>query len=351
MPNPIISRLRHERTPLIDQNTVTFVWRGRNAPELIGDFTGWGDGNAVTLEKSSRGLWTYQLTLPWNAYIEYGFLQGEESISDPFNPRRTPNGEGGYNNFFSMPDYKPTELIKNDRRVAHGKIRQYKIPVDYLLVGNERIVHLYQPPVDEQVPLVVVWDGQEYLKRARLNYIVDNLIAQHRMRPIALALVSNGGELSRTSEYACNDATLAFLMTEVLPLAESKLNIIDIKAHSGEFGVMGASMGGLMAMYTGARLPHIFGKVFSQSGAFTLSGLDTVVFDLLDRGVMHPLKIWMDVGIYDLPGLLESNRRMQDVILERGHLLTFQEYNAGHNYPAWRDEIWRGLETLFAVSD
>jgi enterochelin esterase family protein len=72
-----------------------------------------------------------------------------------------------------------------------------------------------------------------------------------------------------------------------------------------------------------------------------------VVLDLLEHGEMRPLKIWMDVGIYDIPGLLESNRRMLNILNQRGYQATYREYNAGHNYPAWRDDIWRGLETLF----
>ena len=37
-------------------------------------------------------------------------------------------------------------------------------------------------------------------------------------------------------------------------------------------------------------------------------------------------------------------------MIERGYLLAYHEYNAGHNYPAWRDDIWRGLEALYGVN-
>jgi enterochelin esterase-like enzyme len=343
----VINRLKTEKTPLIDENIATFVWRGRNAPYLVGDFTGWDDGNPVRLVKTGPGVWTYRLTLPTDAYIEYGFLKGEESLSDPENPRQTPNGVGGLNNYFYMPDYKPTDLAKKNHQIPHGIITVHSISTEYFISGKHRTIYLYQPPGTEQVPLVVVWDGQEYFHRVRLCNIVDNLIYQGRIRPIALAFVSNGGQKSRTGEYACNEATLAFLMTEVLPLATKELSLLDITTFPGEFGVLGASMGGLMALYTGIRMPHVFGKVLSQSGAFSWAGFDMVVFDLLDHGEMRPLKIWMDVGMFDLPGLLESNQRMQTILLQRGYPLAYREYNAGHNYPSWRDGIWRGLEVLY----
>ncbi len=345
----ILDRLKTEKTPLIDENIAKFVWRGRSAPYLVGDFTGWDDGNPVRLVKSGSGIWSYQLTLPTDAYIEYAFIKGKESLMDPLNPRQTSNGVGGYNNYFQMPGYKPTDLARKNRQIRQGTITQHIIPTEYFISGNHRVIYLYHPPVTEQVPLVVVWDGQDYLHRVRLNNIVDNLIVQGRIRPIAIAFVSNGGQKSRTGEYACNEATLTFLMTEVLPLATKELNLVDIDAFPGEFCVLGASMGGLMALYTGTRIPHVFGKVLSQSGAFTWAGFDMVVFDLLEHGEMRPLKIWMDVGIYDLPGLLASNQRMQNILTRLGYPLTYHEYHAGHNYPAWRDDIWRGLEELYGT--
>jgi enterochelin esterase-like enzyme len=349
MSKSILKRLKKEQSPLIDGDIVTFVWQGEHAPLLVGDFTGWEAGNPIVMKKADPGLWTYRLTLPSDAYIEYAFFSDERNLNDPNNPRVSPNGMGGTNNYFSMPDYKPTTLAKKHRNIAHSTITRYDISTDYLITGRNRTIHLYQPPVKEPVPLMVVWDGQDYLHRAHLNEIVDNLIAQERIQPLALALVNNGGSKSRHLEYSCNDATLGFLMTEVLPLASKQVNLIDINAHPGVYGVAGASMGGLMALYTGTRIPQVFGNVLSQSGAFSWSGIDMVVFDLLEHGERRPLKIWMDVGIYDIPGLLESNRRMNNLLIQRGYQAKYREYHAGHNYPAWRDDIWRGLETLFGI--
>ncbi len=45
--------------------------------------------------------------------------------------------------------------------------------------------------------------------------------------------------------------------------------------------------------------------------------------------------------------LLEGNRRMLPVLKEAGHRVRYREYSGGHNYPAWRDDLWHGLEWLF----
>ena len=347
MADSIIKHHKSESTPIIKNNTATFVWKGRKPPVLIGDFTGWDTENPAIMVKNGPGEWTYQLTLLPDAYIEYGFLKGGESIPDPLNPRQTSNGFGGYNNFFFMPEYKPTTLDRKKRNVPHGRITSHKVLTGYSIPGASRMVHLYHPPVTEAIPLVVVWDGQDYLNRIHLNYIVDNLISKGRIQPLALAFVENGGQEIRTVEYACSEATLVFLMTEVMPLARKELNLIDINAYPGAFGVLGSSLGGLMALYTGSRIPQVFGNVLSQSGAFSWGSLDMVVFDLLQQGERRPLKIWMDVGIYDLAGLLESNQRMQNMLHKRGYQSWYREYHAGHDHPAWRDDIWRGLEILY----
>src|SRR4030042_3542890 len=104
MPKSILKRLKKEQTPLIDESFATFVWLGESAPSLVGDFTGWDAGDPAVMDKSETGVWTYKLSLPPDAYIEYGFLLAEESLTDPNNSRRTPNGMGGTNNYFSMPD-------------------------------------------------------------------------------------------------------------------------------------------------------------------------------------------------------------------------------------------------------
>jgi enterochelin esterase family protein len=110
-------------------------------------------------------------------------------------------------------------------------------------------------------------------------------------------------------------------------------------------------MGGLMALYTGLRLPHIFGYVLGQSGAFTLGEYDTIVYDLLTIPGKKLPRLWLDVGLYDFRDLLATNRRMHSLLSQRGIPLGYREYPAGHNFPAWRDDLWRGLEWLFGSRD
>ena len=348
MTQMIKERALNHGTPLVDGEAATFVWLGEHAPDLIGDFTDWDNGKPAALTQAEPGVWTFRLVLPSDAYIEYVFYDQGSRVSDPNNTYLTYNGMGKYNHYFYMPAGNPTPLVRQPRNVPRGTLKKIELRSNFYFAGGRRAVHLYQPEDGDEVPLIVVYDGSDYLRRAKLTKVIDALIANGQITPVAMAFIDNGGS-SRGLEYACSEATIMMIIQEILPLAQTELNLLDINQHPGAYGVLGASMGGLMALYTGLRLPHIFGKVISQSGAFSFGDYDTIVFDLVRWGDMRPIKIWMDVGIFDMPLLLAANRRMKPLLKSRGYPVSYREYPAGHNYPAWRDDIWHGLVSLFVA--
>ncbi|HXQ33070.1 MAG TPA: alpha/beta hydrolase-fold protein, partial [Anaerolineales bacterium] len=191
------------------------------------------------------------------------------------------------------------------------------------------------------------YDGQDYLNRAKLAIIVDNLIAEKRIRPIAMAFLPSVARW-RSMEYACSDATLLWVDQVVLPFARKKLRLLNIENQPGAYGVLGASLGGTMSFYTGLRMPEVFGKVISQSGAFMIESRDFVLVDLVRHGQSRDISVWMDVGKFE--ELLEDNRAMQTLLVQKGYQVMYREFSGAHNYTSWRDDIWRGLEAMFPFS-
>jgi enterochelin esterase family protein len=340
----LIARVQREGAPLFDNGKVTFVWQGKKPARLAGDFTHWHYGQAVDMQPAGPGLWTVSLALPPETYMEYVYILDGERQLDPFNPRKTPNGLGKYNNYFYLPPAAPTPLARLSGGKLHGKVTSQVLDGGMFVAGGRRPVLFYQPPVTHPVPLLVIWDGYDFFRRGRLAVIVDNLIARKRISPIALAMPYNGGT-ARMVEYACSDASVSFLQSAVLPAARSRMNLVD---EEGAFGILGASMGGLMALYTAYRLPKVFGKAISFSGAFVVNQREQVIFELIKHGPIQPIAAWLDVGQFDYVHLVDSNRRIHKLMQERGYPVVYREYPAGHSYPAWRDELWRGLEHFFA---
>ncbi|MFP2929255.1 alpha/beta hydrolase-fold protein [Pyxidicoccus sp. 3LG] len=338
------TRAREQGSPVIDGDTATFIWRGRGPVSLAGDFQDWR-GTPLPFERIAPGLWARSLTLPRDAYVEYALLDSRGGrLEDAFNPRVSDNGFGGFNHCFYMPEGGPPDVLQRPRGAARGRVSRHQVETADMAVGGRRQVVLYAPPVQGPVPLVVVLDGDDYLRRVKLPEVVDSLVARGLMRPVALALVSHGGE-ARSVEYTCSEYTVDLLLRRVLPLARKELSLVDEKREPGAHAVLGSSFGGLMALFAGLRAPEVFGRVLAQSGGFSVDGRDFVVFDLARQTPRRPLDVWMDCGRFEV--LLEGNQRMAPLLAASGHRVEYREYNGGHNYPAWRDDVWRGLAWLF----
>jgi enterochelin esterase-like enzyme len=341
--HPLLAMARTLGNPVIGGDVATFIWQGKTAPRLIDDLHNWEESPQKLLRAGSE-LWSFSIPLPGDAYLEYAFWDPDtgERLSDPLNPRRVWNGINAYNHFFYMPQGRPSSLVQPMKGIARGTVTRHVLSTHELAVGAKRPVYLYAPPVETPVPLVVVYDGSDYLKRAKLNIIVDNLIAEERIRPFAIAFAQNGGP-ARSVEYSCAESTLGLLMEHILPLAKQQLNLEPVE--NGNYGIMGASMGGLMALFTAFRLPQVFRKVLSQSGAFIAPDYQSVVVDLVRFMPPPAVDIWMDVG--RLEWLLDGNRQMYALLKEKNYQAKYREYSGGHNYTAWRDDIWHGLESLY----
>ncbi|WP_223642026.1 alpha/beta hydrolase-fold protein [Corallococcus sp. EGB] len=344
-PRTLEARARQERTPLIDGDTATFVWKGPRPVFLQGDFQDWR-GAPLPLERVGKGLWTRSLALPEDAYVEYALQDAKgRRLRDAFNPRRSDNGFGDFNHCFWMPKGEATALGRRVRGVPKGRVTRHQVETHEWAMGSKRAVALYAPPVRGPVPLMVVLDGDDYLKRVQLPTMVDNLIAAGRMRPVAMAFVSNGGP-ARTLEYTCSEATVGFLEQHVLSLAREHLSLVDERRTPGAHAVLGSSLGGLMALFVAQRLPGVFGRVLSQSGAFSIDGNDLVVFDLARRTGQPPLHVWMDCGRFE--GLQDGNQRLRPILDAAGHRVSYRPYSGGHNYPAWQTSLPAGLEEIFS---
>lgn len=350
-------RVKSEGNPIIEGNKAIFVWLGEDAPHLIGDFNGWGHGfgkprHSAELTESEPGVWTHTIILPDDAYIEYVYTtdlyDDEARLLDPNNPHVIGDGIGHDQNFFTMPAFSETPLATPAQGGLKGTLTKHQLELPPNS-GTMRDVWLYAPPTDDPVPLMVNYDGNDYIDRGKLVEIVDNLIAADDIEPIALAMIANAGEL-RFLEYNTNETTLIVIMQMLLPLASQHLNLVDIQANPGAYGILGASMGGLMALYTGLRLPQIFGHVLSQSGAFETFGLpvQNLAASLVEFGPRQSIKIWQDAGQYEW--LLESNRHVHDLLVAKGYDVTYHEFNGGHNYTSWRNLLPKALKVLYGKS-
>lgn len=348
----ILQRAQSEGTPIIEDGKAIFVWHGESAPELIGDFNNWGHSTTgvAWLERTEPDIWIFELALPETAYIEYVFTNDPDDesqrILDKYNPNQVVNGLGKTNNYFSMPERPHNSLTEFVSGTRQGHVTRHTISHPYLLFDERRTVWLYHPATKDAVPLIVVYDGRDYMRQGEITQMLDNMIHQKLCAPVALAMVDNAKQ-GRFIEYNTSEATLRAVTDLVLPLARGRMNLINVDEHPGAYGILGSSMGGLMALYSGLRQPHLFGKVISQAGAYNLdiTKVDPLIFKLAKDSSTKDIDVWMDVGTYDF--LIDSNREMRDLLISKGYDVHYHEQPTGHNYTAWSDILPQALSTLF----
>lgn len=329
--------------PTINDRQVTFTWQGKNPPRVSGDFNNWDLETGLEFKHLKAQLWQAELELPRNAYMEYAFFADDIRIPDPLNPHTLNNGVGSRNHFFYMPEARPSEYAALHRK--QGQLTEFLLTDAWGLVGGKRKVYFYQPAAPGPMPLLVVLDGVDFLRRGRIVQIVDSLIAAGKMQPVALAMIQNAGPAARFVEYACNDAFTFSMLDRLIPAACDHLPIIDPRQQPGSCGILGASMGGTAAFFSGLRAPHIFGKVLAQSSGFSTPFADFTLVTLVRNLEKQPIKVWMDVGTFDF--LLDDNRRMRQLLTQAGYDFQYSEGCGGHNYTYWRNALPDGLQFLY----
>lgn len=333
------------QNPSINGATVIFHWHGKIPPYVSGDFNQWDELNGLEFKQVKPLVWQAELNLPRNAYMEYAFFRDGNRIPDPLNRRSLSNGVGSRNHYFYMPEATPSRYAQLHRKM--GTLIESQISDSRGLIGGKRKVYFYQPAASGPMPLLVVLDGSDYLRRGRILQIVDSLIAAGKIRPVALAMIENAGS-GRFVEYACNDAFVFIMENRLIPAACEQLPVIDPRKEPGSWGILGASMGGTMAMFSGLRAPHIFSTVLAQSSAFSTPFADFTIIPLI-KSLKPAFNVWMDVGTFDF--LLEDNRRVLPLLRQAGYSVGYSEGCGGHNFTYWRNALPAGLQYLYPPLD
>ncbi|QMV21210.1 enterochelin esterase [Streptomyces sp. SCUT-3] len=374
-----------------DEYAVTFLWRGtpdtravlvvpnkvldprdpaRNLMERVPGTDVWH----LTLRM--RGDWsaTYSLcvdegdgppgptspgpTSPGPAHWQW--LRGR-GRPDPMNrlPRMPPRWGGGELSVVRLPHAPAQEEWEPRPGAPAGTVTEHLVRSEHL--GNERRVWLYTPPGLSRreaqdtapLPLLVLLDGEMWEPALRVSALLDNLVADGRIPPVAAVLPESVDNGLRWRELACDERFAAFLTDELLPWAGESVPITDDPARTV---VAGQSLGGLTAAFAALRAPHRFGNVLSQSGSFwwptgTPDDTDGTGAEWLTARVREgeagdlPVRFDLSAGLQEWV-LLPAHRRLRAALEARGCEVSYEEFNGGHDYLCWRARLTEGLVRL-----
>lgn len=335
-----------EHSPLVEDGQVTFIYRGKaKRVEVVGDFTSWSPRRMVLRDVAGTDVKYLTMKFDGDARVEYKLIADGEWTNDPLSERKLDNGVGGFNNFFTMPAYRPSVLAeaKWDLR---GTIEKLDAPTS-VLEGGKRKIQVYLPPAyargSERFPVLYLQDGSEYVTRARAAVIADQLIAEGRVAPFIIVFVD---PVNRFKEYWANDRFAAFMATELVPFIDARYRT---RTTRDARALMGASLGGVISVWTALKYGDVFARVAGQSTAFQIDD-ERVVTTLaaLDETARaaRPLKFYFDVGM--LEPIWKVNRRVRVMLAGKGYPVVYRESAAGHNWTNWRDQLADALTSVWA---
>lgn len=347
--------LKDRTFPILEDGKATFVFHGQADEVNLRHFI-FGLPSSQPLRRvEGTDLWRLTIDVPANSRIEYKLerVKGKERewLMDPLNPRvaRDPYGA---NSVCHGEGYETPEWTLPDPDARQGTIDEMSVHSEEY--GADFGFKLYVPARfrrGRRYPLLIVHDGEDYLRYSSLQTVLDNLIHRLEIPPMIVALI---GSQQRLEDYAASVKHGNFLALEMLPALEQRLPLM---RRAGTRGLMGASFGAVACLSTAWRHPGLFGRLLLQSGSFAFADIGHhnrgPVFDPVAEFVNEfreapgrpAEKIFVSCGMYE--SLIYENRSLVPLLQSSGMDVRYVEARDGHNWENWRDRLREGLSWLF----
>ena len=343
------------RFPIVEGNQVTFVYRGEADDVRLRHFIFGLPTSEPFHRVADTDLWYLTMDIPRCSRVEYKLerIVGDDTewIMDPLNPNVAQDpfgtnsvchGEGYETPEWALPDAesRPGSLA---RLHVRSKIFQRSVEVRVYLPARYRRHRRY--------PLLVVHDGDDYVRFSELDVVLDNLIQRQEIPPMIVALTQPG---DRLKEYGADPRHADHLTHELVPALEARFPLIE---EPSSRALMGASFGAVAALSAAWRHPGFYGRLLLQSGSFAFSDIGKhgrgEVFDSVAEFVnafrANPGKpterVFVSCGIYE--SLIYENRSLVPLLQSTGMDVRYVESRDGHNWDSWRDRLREGLSWLF----
>ena len=347
---------RHE-VPIVEGARCTFLYRGEADSVSLAQRIVGLPGLIPLRRLRDTDLWYLVLEIPEGSRVNYQLevRHGDhvECTNDPLNRKVSYSPVGtssvcfahGYRTpewTFPDPEARRGELVE---RTVRSRALRRDCPVTLYLPARFRRSATY--------PLLVVYDGGDFLQYAAARTVLDNLIHRLDVAEVVAAFVQ---PQDRLTEYA-NSATHArFVTRELVPLLEAELPLLGRAAGRC---LLGSSFGAVAALSAAYRAPDVYGSLVLMSGSFVftdVAGADHgggPVFDPVVRFVNRYRerprrladKLFVGCGVYE--PLITPNRSMVLTFESAGMAVRFLETRDGHTWENWRDSLRDALSWVY----
>jgi predicted alpha/beta superfamily hydrolase len=269
----------------------------------------------------------------------------------------------------------PAGVIRGE--TATGDLRIH--PFHSRIYRNDRFLRVWLPPgyddaqnAARQYPVLYLNDGQNLFEPAtsfngvewQVDETADRLIREQVIPPLIIVGIDNAGK-DRLREYMPHRSFQpmmlrvqgtrypSFLIKEVMPFVERHYRVASGPRTTG---LGGSSLGALIALYTVAVSPGIFGRLLLESPSLWAANRQIIRQSRTVR--RWPERVFLATGSAEA-GREDRDRSMVDdvqelaAILHRGgldarHLRLVVEQGASHHESEWARRFPDALSFLFA---
>jgi enterochelin esterase family protein len=365
-------------SPVISMdNTVTFNVLSKNAQtvSLSGSWMGAGENKEMT--KNDQGVWSVKVGPLEPSMYHYNIIVDGISILDPANPKAMRDGTR-YASTLIIPGQGSDLFEVND--VPHGSVTKvwYHSPI----LGLTRRMYVYTPAgyedSKEKYPVLYLLHGgggdeDAWTSLGRANYILDNLIAQGKAKPM-IVVMTNGnatqtaaltdwsrkteaaqqvtGPFAAGNEQEVVNSTTMFpnsLVKDVIPYVEQHFRVI---ANSENRAIAGLSMGCMQTQIISMTNPGLFQYI----GCFSLGIHFNDQFAIISNKILIPaydnnLKTMKNKLFYIGCGkddfVYEGVQTLRKKLDEHGFKYIYNETSGGHTWANWRTYLSDFAPRLF----
>ena len=334
--------------------TFRFFDPGATAVKLNFD----GAAQPTPMKRDETGLWSITLGPLDPDIYGYGFIADGVMLLDPNNPSIKPNLLQPQN-MVEVSGAAPQ--LWDVGEVPHGVIHHHFFKSK--IVGDERDFYVYTPPgfdpkAKTKYPVFYLLHGfsdtaDAWTVVGRANVILDNLIAQGKVKPMIVVMPLGYGtpEMIKLKQAAWDhpdvrqqnfDGFRKSLLTEVMPMVESSY---PVSSKREDRAVAGLSMGGSESLLTGLNNIDKFAYVgsFSAGGLFDDYAPAFPALDTKQASRLHAL--WIACGTSD--HLIDDNHKFKAWLKSKDIAFTDIETPGAHTWMVWRRNLINFTPLLF----
>ncbi len=338
-----------------DDGTVTFYYKNDKAKSVFVDVQ--FAGRQEMRRDADTDRWTVTVGPAAPDMYPYCFIVDGISVMDPENPRYFPN-EGFKNSLLEIPA-KTGTLAHDIKKVPHGRLEYIHYYSKSLGGTNHAVVYLppnYMMDIQKKYPVFYLISGttdteEVYYKVGRVNYILDNLLAEKAAKEMIVVLPygnpykllpAKQDSLGMPQTHFGGDIFSKDLINDLMPYVEKNYRTKNDADHRA---IGGFSRGGNQALFNGLSNLDKFSYLCSYS-SFTSTDIP-YVYDHADDTNKKIHLFWLGVGTDDF---LYGNARDYMEFLDKKGIRSVKEFTNdkyGHTWMNAKYFLYKTLPLLF----